>query len=178
MIQGNNWCRVKLVSTSTEMLLEPCKKRQNGNYWLNYMGWTHRHTGMLSLIRIALQTILYTALWAFHRLSLNTLYFWCWICASIQFYHQDLGHGLVLLLLYLHRNLFMSAHLTICHWGRLLIVIISLCRGVASLGIFYILIGQVGRSQGGGRRWEDVLGNGWLGYILFLIGDASKVLWR
>lgn len=53
---------------------------------------------------------------------------------------------------YLCSALFLSSHLTV--WQCLLIKIISLCSGVASLGIFsvYILIGQVDRNWGAGRR--------------------------
>lgn len=58
----------------------------------------------------------------------------------------------------------MSNHLTLWQWDRLLIVIISLCSGVASLGIFsvYILIGQVDRNWGSREEvsrfdWKSVV---------------------
>lgn len=55
--------------------------------------------------------------------------------------------------IYLCRDL-LSDRLTVSHWDRLLIVIISHCRGVASLGIFsvYVLIGQVDGNRGRGWR--------------------------
>lgn len=65
---------------------------------------------------------------------------------------------------YLFRDLFLCNHLTVWHWDRLLIEIITLCRGVASLGIFSvnILIGQVDRKWGGREEasrfdWESVV---------------------
>lgn len=118
------------------------------------MGWTHHHhSGIPPMIWVDLDIILVNLL-AFHHQKFAN-YFWLLI------YHLHLVRGLVLLLLYLHGNLFRSAHLTICHCGRLLIVIISLCRGVASLGIFYILIGQVDRSWGAGEEVRRFVGR-WL----------------
>lgn len=93
------------------------------------------------------------------ELNLNILLF-CLKSVALLFYLLDLCHCLVLLLFYLYRDFFMSDPLTVCHWDRLLIEIISLCRGVASLRIFsvYILIGQVERELG---SREEVSRFGW-----------------
>lgn len=55
---------------------------------------------------------------------------------------------------YLRGALFLCDRLTLGFRQRLLIEIIGLCGGVASLGIFsvYILIGRVGRKGGGARE--------------------------
>lgn len=69
-----------------------------------------------------------------------------WICVADPY--------LPLFSVYLGRGCFLSNHLTLWLWDRLLIIIIRLCRGVASLGIFsiYVLIGQVDRKWWGVGR--------------------------
>lgn len=126
------------------MWLEKCKERPSKNYFVKLQRLDsppHGYINTVYLMRMPLE------------LNLNILLF-CLKSVALLFYLLDLCHCLVLLLFYLSRDFFMSDPLTVCHWDRLLIEIISLCRGVASLGIFsvYILISQVDGSWGAGRR--------------------------
>lgn len=72
-------------------------------------------------------------------------------------------------MVYLLRNVLLSNHLTVWHGERLLIEIVSLCSGVASLALFsvYVLIGQSGQEVG--RGGEEISRFDWKRVISFKI---------
>lgn len=94
----------------------------------------------------------WTTDWAHHHRYLTQLSCWRWFNPWQRLLLNLIG--CVLFSFYLYGDFFLLDHLTVWQRYRLLIVIICLCRGVASLGIvsIYVLSGQVERNWGTGWR--------------------------